>query len=110
MTAENGSFVGHPSTLTSRVESMRYWFLVLGLFLIPVPAQAQAAGEPCKKFGQTIFADENKSVTACLRSTLGDPSSPFVWTLNTVAPTAWQLNGDTGIDPFYAIGPEQKAR
>ena len=89
---------------------MRYWFLALGLFLIPVPAQAQAAGEPCEKFGQTIVAEDKKSVLACLRPVLGDPYSPLAWMLNSVAPKVWQPNGDTGPEAFYAFGPEQKAR
>jgi hypothetical protein len=88
---------------------MRYRVLILFLFLLPVLAHAQQAGEPCQKFGQTIVADDKKSVLACLRTTLGDPASPLIWMLNTVAPKAWQPNGDTGPDPFYTIGPEHKA-
>ena len=87
---------------------MRYCLLTVVLFLLPVSAHAQQAGEPCQKFGQTIVADDKKSVLACLRATLGDPASPLVWLMNTAAPKAWQLGGDTGTAPFYTIGPEHK--
>jgi hypothetical protein len=82
--------------------------IVFFLFLLPGAAQAQQAGEPCQKFGQTIVSDDKKSVLACLRPRLGDPSSPLVWMLNTAAPKAWMPNGDTGPEPFYTIGPEHK--
>ena len=88
---------------------MRYCLLTVTLFLLSVPAHAQIAGEPCQKFGQTIVADDKKSVLACLRATLGDPASPLVWMLNTGAPQAWQKGGDTGPNPFYTIGPQHKA-
>jgi hypothetical protein len=88
---------------------MRYCVLTSILVLLSTPAYAQVAGELCQKFGQTIVADDKKSVLACLRPTLGDPSSPLVWTLNTAAPKAWQQGGDTGPNPFYTIGPEHKA-
>lgn len=88
---------------------MRCRVLAALLFLLSVPVYAQQAGEPCQKFGQTIVADDKKSVLACLRTTLGDPASPLIWMLNTVAPKAWQPNGDTGPDPFYTIGPQHKA-
>jgi len=89
---------------------MRHFTLiVILLFLRPVTAHAQQTGEPCKKFGQTIVSDDKKSVLACLRPHLGDPSSPLVWMLNTAAPKAWMPNGDTGPAPSYTIGPEHKA-
>jgi len=87
---------------------MRYWFLALGLF-VTLPAQAQTAGEPCQKFGQTIVADDKKRVLACLRPTLGDLASPLIWMLNTSAPKAWQSSGDPSPEPFYTIGPEHTA-
>jgi hypothetical protein len=88
---------------------MRYGVLTLLLFLLPVSAHGQQAGGPCQKFGQTIVADDKKSVFVCLRATLGDPISPLVWVVNTVAPEAWQPGADTGADPFYTIGPQRKA-
>jgi hypothetical protein len=78
--------------------------------LAAVPARAQNAGEPCDKFGRTIVSDDKKRVLACLRDHLGDPSSPLVWELNTQAPQAWQPDGDKGQNPFYTIGPQQKAK
>jgi hypothetical protein len=88
---------------------MRYCVFVFSLFLISAPADAQQVGEPCQKFGQTIVADDKKRAFACLRDTLGDPSSPLVWMLNTAAPKAWQPNSDTSPNPFYTIGSEHKA-
>jgi len=87
---------------------MRFCFLTVILFLLPVPAYAQRAGDACQKFGQTIVMDDKQGVLACLRATLGDPASPLVWVLNTSAPRAWQPGGDTGSDPFYTIGPAHK--
>jgi hypothetical protein len=88
---------------------MRFRVLTAFFLLLSVPAYAQQAGEPCEKFGQTIVADDKKSVLACLRATLGDPASPLVWMVNTVAPKAWQPSSDTGSEPFYTIGPQHKA-
>ena len=88
---------------------MRFRILALGLFLISAPAYGQVAGQACHKFGQTIVAEDRKSVLACLRGKLGDPSSPLVWMLNTVAPEAWQHNGDADTKSFYTIGREKKA-
>ena len=88
---------------------MRLCFLTVILFLLPVPAYAQRAGDPCQKFGQTIVADDKQSVLACLRATLGDSTSPLVWMLNTVAPRAWMPDGDSGPEASYKIGPERKA-
>ena len=89
---------------------MRSSLLIFALLLITTSVDAQVAGDPCPKFGQTIVADDKKSVLACLRPTLGDPTSPLVWMLNTVAPKAWQADGGNDPDPFYKIGEEQKAR
>ena len=89
---------------------MRYSALACGLFLMSFPAYAQVAGDPCQHFGQTMIAADKTSVLACLRPTLGDPSSPLVWMLNATAPRAWKAGGDTGSEPFYTIGPAQKAR
>lgn len=88
---------------------MRYCFLTVILFLLPIPAHAQHAGDPCQKLGQTIVSDNKKSVLACLPATLGDPAAPLVWMLNSAAPQAWQPGGDTGPAPFYTISPEHKA-
>lgn len=87
---------------------MRYCLLTVILFLLPISAHAQRAGESCEKFGQTIVADDKKSVLACLRPILGDLGSPLVWMLNTAAPKTWQPSGDAGSNPFYTIGPEHK--
>ena len=90
---------------------MRYFFLTVILFLLPIPARAQVAGEPCQKPSQAIVADDKKSVLACLRrAPRDDGSSPMVWTLIPGTPKDWQLNGDAGADAFYKIDPEQKAR
>ena len=90
---------------------MRHLVFALTFFLISLPAYAQRAGEPCQKFGQTIVADDKKSVLACLHNALQDDGTApsLVWMLNTSAPKAWQSGGNTSPDPFYTIGPERKA-